>query len=160
MKFLGILALLIVAGAATAFAVLRDGEQEIAPMYQLATITQRDIVVTANAPGTVEPIRTVEVRSKASGEIFDMPVETGDAVAMGQLIVRVDPRVPQATLRQAQADLTLAQAQLDNAEAQLRRSEGLYETESITEQEYDTAKLSVASARAQIVSAERSLENE
>jgi HlyD family secretion protein len=159
MKFLAILALLIVAGAATAFAVLRNGEEDLAPMYQLATVTQRDIVVSANAPGTVEPIRTVEVRSKASGEIFDMPVETGDAVAMGQLIVRVDPRVPQATLRQAQADLTLAQAQLDNAEAQMRRSEGLFATESITEQEYDTAKLSVASARAQIVGAERSLEN-
>ena len=71
MRFLGILTLLIVAGAATAFAVLRNGEEDLAPMYQLATVTQRDIVVTANAPGTVEPIRTVEVRSKASGEIFD-----------------------------------------------------------------------------------------
>jgi len=159
MKFLGILTLLIVAGAATAFAVLRKGEEDFAPMYQLATVVERDIVVTASAYGTVEPIRTVEVRSKASGEIFDMPVEIGDAVNAGQLIVRVDPRVPQATLRQAEADLTLAQAQLDNAEAQMRRSEGLFATESITEQEYDTAKLSVASARAQIVGAERSLEN-
>jgi HlyD family secretion protein len=159
MKFLGILTLLILAGAATAFAVLRNGEEDLAPMYQLALVTERDIVVSASAPGTVEPIRTVEVRSKASGEIFDMAVEIGDAVIAGELMVRVDPRVPQATLRQAQADLTLAQAQLDNAEAQLRRAEGLYTTESITEQEYDTAKLSVASARAQIVSAERQLEN-
>jgi len=159
MKFLGILALFIVLGAATAFAVLRNGESNLAPMYQLALVTERDIVVSVSAPGTVEPIRTVEVRSKASGEIFDMPVEVGDAVTAGQLMVRVDPRVPQATLRQAQADLTLAQAQLNNAEAQLRRAEGLYATEAITEQEYDTAKLSVASARAQLVSAERSLEN-
>jgi HlyD family secretion protein len=159
MKFLSILTLLIIAGAATAFAVLRNGESDLVPMYQLALVTERDIVVSVSAPGTVEPIRTVEVRSKASGEIFDMPVEIGDAVSAGQLMVRVDPRVPQATLRQAQADLTLAQAQLNNAEAQLRRAEGLYATESITEQEYDTAKLSVASARAQLVSAERSLEN-
>jgi len=159
MKFLGILTLLIVLGAATAFAVLRNGESNVAPMYQLALVTERDIVVSVDAPGTVEPIRTVEVRSKASGEIFDMPVEVGDAVTAGQLLVRVDPRVPQATLRQANADLALAQAQLDNAEAQLRRSEDLYATQAITEQEYETAKLSVASARAQIVSAERSLEN-
>ncbi len=159
MKLLSILALLIIAGAATAFAVLRNGNEDLVPMYQLALVTERDIVVTASAPGTVEPIRTVEVRSKASGEIFDMSVEVGDVVSAGQLMVRVDPRVPQATLRQSQADLTLAQAQLDNAEAQLRRAEGLYATESITEQEYDDAKLAVASARAQIVSAERSLEN-
>jgi HlyD family secretion protein len=159
MKFIVMLTLLVVAGAATAFAVLRDGEEDIAPMYQLATVVERDIVVTASADGTVEPIRTVEVRSKASGEIFDMPVEIGDAVTAGQLMVRVDPRIPQATLRQAEADLTLARAQLENAEAQLRRAEGLYETESITEQEYDTARLSVASARAQLVRAERSLED-
>ena len=159
MKFIGILALLIIAGAATGYGVLRNGEEEVAPMYQLALITQRDIVVSANAPGTVEPIRTVEVRSKASGEIFEMPVEVGDAVSAGQLIVRVDPRVPQATLKQAQADLRLAQAQLDNAAAQLRRAEGLYESEAITEQEYDSAKLAVASGRAQLVRAERSLEN-
>jgi HlyD family secretion protein len=159
MKFLGILTLLIVLGAATAFAMLRNGHSEVAPMYQLAQVTERDIIVSVDAPGTVEPIRTVEVRSKASGEIFDMPVEVGDAVTAGQLLVRVDPRVPQATLRQANADLALAQAQLDNAESQLRRSEELYATQAITEQEYETAKLAVASARAQIVSAERSLEN-
>jgi len=159
MKRFGILIVLMVAVVATAFAVLRNGNEVLAPMYQLATVTRRDIIVSASAAGTVEPIRTVEVRSKASGEIFDMPVETGDAVTTGQLLLRVDPRVPQATLRQAEADLTLAQAQLENAQAQLRRSEGLFETESITEQEYDTAKLSVASARAQLVRAERSLED-
>ncbi|UCD24127.1 MAG: efflux RND transporter periplasmic adaptor subunit [Gemmatimonadota bacterium] len=159
MKALGILTLLILAGAATAFAFLKNGEEVVVPMYQLALVTERDIVVSANAPGTVEPIRTVEVRSKASGEIFDMPVEVGDAVSAGQLIVRVDPRVPQATLKEAQADLRLAQAQLENAEAQLRRAEGLYQSEAITEQEYDSAKLAVASGRAQLVRAERSLEN-
>ena len=159
MKRFGIVIVLMVAVVATAYAVLRNGHEALAPMYQLATITQRDIVVSASAAGTVEPIRTVEVKSKASGEIFEMRVETGDAVSAGELLVRVDPRVPQATLRQAEADLTLAKAQLENAEAQLRRSEGLFETESITEQEYETAKLSVASARAQLVRAERSLED-
>ncbi|UCG86972.1 MAG: efflux RND transporter periplasmic adaptor subunit [Gemmatimonadota bacterium] len=159
MKRFGIILILMVAVVATAFAVLRNGHEALAPMYQLASVTRRDIVVSASAAGTVEPIRTVEVKSKASGEIFEMPVETGDAVTTGQLLARVDPRVPQATLRQAEADLTLAQAQLENAEAQLRRAEGLFETESITEQEYDTAKLSVASARAQLVRAERSLED-
>ncbi len=159
MKRFGIVIVLMVAVVATAYAVLRNGHEALAPMYQLATVTQRDIIVSASAAGTVEPIRTVEVKSKASGEIFEMRVETGDAVSAGELLVRVDPRVPQATLRQAEADLTLARAQLENAEAQLRRSEGLFETESITEQEYETAKLSVASARAQLVRAERSLED-
>jgi HlyD family secretion protein len=116
-------------------------------------------VVSASAAGSVEPIKTVEVKSKASGEIFDIRVETGDAVGAGELIVRVDPRVPQATLRQAEADLTLAKAQLENAQSKLRRSEDLHKTQSITEQEYEDSRLAVASATAQLVRAERSLED-
>jgi len=132
-------------------------EEDTQQMYQLFTVQSRDIIVTASAAGTVEPIRTVEVKSKASGEIFELHVETGDVVKAGQLLVRVDPRVPQATLRQAQADLELAEAQLENAQAQLARSEGLFATKSITEQEYETTQLSVASANAQLVRAQRTL---
>ncbi len=134
-----------------------NGEEETQQMYQLLTVESRDIVVAASAAGTVEPIRTIEVKSKASGEIFELHVETGDEVRSGRLLVRVDPRVPQATLRQAQADLELAEAQLENAQAQLRRAEGLFETQSITEEEYDNTRLAVASANAQLVRAQRSV---
>jgi HlyD family secretion protein len=126
-------------------------------VYRLIPISTRDIVVSASAAGVVEPITTVEVKSKASGEIFEMRVETGDHVTAGELLVRVDPRVPQATLRQARADLVLAEAQLENAQAKLRRSEELHRTQSITDQEYEDSRLAVASAQAQLVRAERSL---
>ncbi len=153
--------IIIVVVAIAVFAATRffrsAEEEETQQMYQLLTVEERDIIVAASAAGTVEPIRTIEVKSKASGEIFELHVETGDVVRAGQLLVRVDPRIPQATLRQAQADLELAEAQLENAQAQLRRSEGLFETQSITEEEYDNTKLSVASANAQLVRAQRSL---
>lgn len=128
-------------------------------VYQLVPVSNRDISVSVSAAGSIEPIKTVQVKSKASGEIFAMPVETGDAVRAGDLLVQVDPRIPQATLRQARADIVLAQAQLENAQSRLRRSESLHETESITEQEYEDAKLAVANARASLVRAERSLED-
>ncbi len=159
MKRIGISAVLMAAIAVVAFVVLRNGEETLAPVYQKVPVTSRDIVVSASAAGSIEPITTVEVKSKASGELYEVRAETGDLVTAGELLIRVDPRVPQNTLRQAEADLELAQAQLDNALSQLRRSEELFGTQSITEQEYDTAKLSVASARAQLVRAERSLED-
>jgi HlyD family secretion protein len=153
--------IIIVVVTASVFAATRffrsSEEAEEHQMYQLFTVEERDIIVAASAAGTVEPIRTIEVKSKASGEIFQLHVETGDVVRPGQLLVQVDPRIPQATLRQAQADLELAEAQLENAQSQLRRSEGLFETQSITEEEYDNTRLSVASANAQLVRAQRSL---
>jgi len=122
-------------------------------------VSTRDIVVSASAAGSVEPVRTVEVKSKASGEILEVRVETGDRVRPGQLLVKVDPRVPQNALRQAEADLEVAKAQLTNAEAQFRRSEELYKSQSITETEWETAVLNSANAKAQLVRAERSAED-
>ena len=129
------------------------------PVYQLVPVVTRDIVVSASAAGAVEPITTVEVKSKASGEIIEVLVETGDAVTPGRRLIRVDQRVPQNALVQAEADLEVAQAELTNSQSQLRRSEELFKTQSITEQEYDTARLAAANARARLVRAERSLED-
>jgi len=129
------------------------------PVYEAVPVTTRDIVVSASASGAIEPITTIEVKSKASGEIVDVAVETGDLVQPGQLLVRVDPRVPRNALTQGQADLDVAKAQLENAQSQLRRSDELYKTQSITEQEYETANLAAANAKAQLVRAQRSYED-
>jgi len=135
-------------------------EQETeAPIYQMVPVVRRDIVVSASAAGTVEPVLTVEVKSKASGEILDVRVDTGDKVTAGQLLVKVDPRVPANALRQAEADLQVAQAQLTNAESQYRRSEELFKSQSITETEWEGAILAKANAVAQLVRAERSFED-
>jgi HlyD family secretion protein len=146
-------------GLALAAAAWACGDEVPLPVYQAVPVTTRDIVVSASAAGAIEPITTVEVKSKASGEITEVLVETGDAVRPGQRLIRVDPRVPQNALTQAEADLEVAKAQLANAESQLRRSEELFRTQSITEQEYDNARLAAANARAQLVRAQRSLED-
>ncbi len=140
-------------------ALIGCSEEEELPIYQLVPVVSRDIVVSASAAGVIEPITTVEVKSKASGEITEVRVETGDAVRAGQLLVKVDPRMPRNALRQAEADLEVAQASLANAESQLRRAEELHQSDLITEQDYEATSLQVANGRAQIVRAERTLED-
>jgi HlyD family secretion protein len=139
--------------------VLACGEEEVAPVYQKVPVATRDIVVSASAAGAVEPILTVDIKSKASGELLEVRVDVGDVVSPGQLLVKVDPRVPSNALRQAQADLDVAKASVTNAEAQFRRAEGLFQTQSITETEYESAVLTAANARAQLIRAERNLED-
>ena len=145
--------------AAVFLAVVGCTEQAEVPIFQLVPVSNRDITILASAAGSVEPILIVEVKSKASGEILDVRVETGDEVTRGKLLVRVDQRIPRNGLTQAEADLEVAQAQLSNAEAQLRRAQALYETQSITEQEFDDARLGQANAIASLVRAERSKED-
>lgn len=145
--------------AALAVVILGCTEETEEPVFQLFPVSTRDILVSASAAGSVEPVLTVEVKSKASGEILDVLVETGDLVTRGDLLVRVDQRIPRNALTQAEADLEVAHAQLANAEAQWRRAEALYQTQSITEQEFDDARLGRANANASLVRAERSLQD-
>ena len=133
-------------------------EAEI-PVYRLVPLETRDIVLSAEAAGTIEPVTTIEVKSKASGEIIQIAVETGDRVVRGDLLVRVDQRVARNALTQSEADLEVSEAQLDNARAQFERSEALHATQYISDEEYEAARLAVANARASLVRAERNLED-
>ncbi|MGH7608171.1 MAG: efflux RND transporter periplasmic adaptor subunit, partial [Gemmatimonadales bacterium] len=137
----------------------QPGDAEDPSRPRLAPVTTRDIVVSASAAGVIEPITLVEVKSKASGEIVDVPVDEGDAVRANQLLVRVDPRIPMNAVVQAEADSVVARAELDNADAQLERAETLHRTQAITDLEYEGAKLARATAYATLIRARRALED-
>lgn len=129
------------------------------PVYQAVPVERRDIVVSAEAAGVIEPYVTVEVKSKASGEILEVLADSGDRVEQGTLLLRIDQRQLRNALAQARADLEVAQARFTNAKAQLGRSEQLYRAESISETSYDQAVLDHATAKAEVVRSEAALEN-
>ena len=118
----------------------------------------RDLTITAEATGTIEPIRTVEVKSKASGEIMALHVDIGDRVLPGAPLAEVDPRDVRNGLNQAEADLQVAQARIEIARAQLERSVKLEEAGVITTEEHESKNLEHANAQAQLVKAQTNLE--
>ena len=130
-----------------------------APVYQAIPVERRSITVSVRAAGTVQPDTLVEVKSKASGEILDIKVETGQTVRRGDLLVRVDQRSARNSVAQAEAQLEVARARLANAETQKNRSDELFKSQSITTQELETATLGVANAKAEVVNAQVAVEN-
>lgn len=125
---------------------------------QTAPAEVRDLRITAEATGELEPVLKVEVKSKASGEILNLYVDSGDEVEPGTLLARVDPRDVQNAFDQAEADSVVAKARIDIAEAQLTRSRELLESEVITAQEYESRQLEFANAQAAMVRAQTNLE--
>lgn len=125
---------------------------------QTEPVTRRDIVIDAQANGVVEPINVVEVKSKASGLITRMPVETGTNVRPGDLIVQVDQRDVQNQYNQADADLKAAEARMEVSSAQKRRADEMFRQRVITAQEHETAALDFANATAAVVRARASLD--
>jgi HlyD family secretion protein len=109
-------------------AVLLAGcRKEVPPLPYLAVAVEpRDIIVSANASGTVQPDTTVEVKTRASGEVLEVKVETGQKVERGTLLLRIDPRQLRNAVAQAQADLEAAQAQQTTTSAQRKRAEELF----------------------------------
>jgi HlyD family secretion protein len=130
-----------------------------APVYQAVPVERRDIVVSAEAAGVIEPHVTVEVKSKASGEILEVLADSGDRVERGTLLLRIDQRQLRNTLAQAKADLEVARARLANAKAQLRRSEKLFKAQSLSETSYDQSVLDHATAKAEVVRSVAAVEN-
>ena len=118
---------------------------------QAVPVERRTIVVEVEATGVVEPINVVEVKSKSSGQIVRMPVETGSNVKPGDLLVQLDTRDVKNQYDQTLADVRAAEANLAVSAAQKRRSDTLFAQQIITAQEHETASLAYANAQAQAV---------
>jgi HlyD family secretion protein len=125
---------------------------------QTVPVTRQTIVIDAQAAGTVEPINVVEVKSKASGVITRMTVETGTAVKPGDLLAQVDTRDVQNQYNQALADVRAAEARQAVATAQKRRADEMFRARVITAQEHEASTLDFANAQAQVVRARASLD--
>src|SRR5437867_5626388 len=152
---------LVLVGLAAVAAVLvvrgsrhRSGTQEI----MAVPVERRDIALTIEATGTVEPIDLVEVKSKASGQIVRMPVQVGSVVRRGDLLAQIDPRDVQNQYSQALAALQAAQARVDISLIQKKRSDDLFVGQVITADEHESATLDYANAQAALVKARTDLD--
>jgi HlyD family secretion protein len=134
-------------------------EQSTAPIYDSATVERASISVSVGSSGVVEPLATVEVKSKASGEILELFVETGDYVEEGTLLVHIDPRTVRNRLAQAEAALKAAQSRRQISVSQMERAERLVKSGTFTEADHEQAALELANAEAQVVSTEVEVEN-
>ena len=126
--------------------------EKVQPLpIETAAVARRTIVLEATASGQVEPINVIEVKSKSSGQITEMTVETGSLVQPGQLLIQLDPRVVQQQLSQAVADSVAASAKLAVSKAQKDRNDKMFADKIITAQEYETAQLDYANSVASMI---------
>jgi len=134
-------------------------EQAITPTFDTAQVSRGMIEVNVSSAGLVEPLATVEVKSKASGEVLKLHVETGDFVEAGTLLVHIDPRTVRNRLDQAEAELKAANSRRTIAQSQMKRAESLVQQGTFTEADLEQATLDLANAEATVVTARVSVEN-
>ena len=114
------------------------------------------IIVMAN--GVVKSIDRIEIKSKASGEIVELPVEEGDFISQGDLIARLDQKDERAEVAQAQADFDIATAELKQAQSTFVRRNQLFQDNLISEEEQGQIELDLAVAKGKVIQASTTLE--
>ena len=139
------------------------GSSEEAPkettFYKKENVVQKRLELNIEASGIIEAISSVEIKSKASGEVLFLGAEVGDYVQKGSILGQIDQRTPKNILDQAKSDLEAAKVRLSNAKSQFERGEELHSKGSISDKAFEDIQENFAQARSTLVRTEVSFEN-
>jgi membrane fusion protein, multidrug efflux system len=148
------------------------GAQSAPPDVSVAQVAQQDVPIFGEWIGTLDGFTNADVRAQVSGYLMKQGYQEGAFVKQGQLLFEIDPRPFQAVLDQSLGQLAQARAQLANAQAVQHRTEldvnrytPLAAEQAASQQDLDNAiqndlaaRATVATAQAQIKSAEAAIE--
>ena len=127
--------------------------------YKKENIATKKLELSIEASGIIEAISSVEIKSKASGEILLLGAEVGDNVKKGAILGQIDQRTPKNILDQAKSDLEAARVRLDNAKSQYERGMELHKNGSISDKSFEDYQESYAQAKSTLVRTEVTYEN-
>lgn len=115
---------------------------------EVADSTIDTLRVRINAVGTLEADALVEVRPEVSGVITRIPVEEGQSVARGQVLMTLEDRETRAQADAAAAAESRARTEAANLAQQLERNRGLLASGAISQQAFDDIESGTEAAQA------------
>ena len=127
--------------------------------YKKQETTPERLEVSIEASGVIEAISSVEIKSKASGEVLFLGAEVGDFVDRGFMLAQIDQRTANNIVDQTKSDLEAAKVRLLNAESQYDRGIELHKQSSISDKDFEDIKENYAQAKSTLVRNEVSFEN-
>lgn len=136
-----------------------EDKSEQTTFYKKETVEQKNLELTIEASGVIEAISSVEIKSKASGEILYLGAEVGDYIEKGSMLGQIDQRTPTNILDQSKSDLEAAKVRLENAESQYKRGKELHSQGSVSEKDFEDIQESLAQAKSTLVRTQVTYDN-
>jgi HlyD family secretion protein len=155
-KIIIILGVVVVVAIIIVANVLKSGEKTY--KVQADKVQKSDITSVATANGKIAPITDVKISAYVPAKIIRLPVEEGDLVKRGQLLVQLDDTEYRAATNQAKAQLASAKASLEQAQLVYERKKELFEKKLSSKEQYDMAKTDLDLAKARHEQAVASLD--
>ena len=127
--------------------------------YKKQNTETKKLELSIEASGVIEAISSVEIKSKASGEILFLGAEVGDFIEKGSVLGQIDQRTPTNILDQSKSDLDASKVRLLNAESQFNRGKELHKNASISDKDFEDIQENLAQAKSTLVRTEVAYEN-
>ena len=118
-----IILFLIIAGG---FLYFMNGNENQGTGFATATISRGDLRQVVTATGEIQPLNTINVGSQVSGTIEAIYVDYNSKVKKGDVLLKIEPSVLQASVDEAYASLVSAESQLNYAKSEYERNKELF----------------------------------
>ncbi|MBI5380465.1 MAG: efflux RND transporter periplasmic adaptor subunit [Opitutae bacterium] len=126
---------------------------------QIAAVEQTDVPRRIDSVGTVQALRTVAVKSQVDGIVAKIHFREGDEVKAGDLLVTLDQRPFENSLRIARADLANARAEAARAAADAERYQRLDRQEAVSKEQLSTLLTKAETTKALVQAKEAAVAN-
>lgn len=128
-------------------------KQQTTPIVSVTTtkVVQKNVMLTANAIGNVQPTIAVSIKSRVEGQLLSVGFKEGEYVKASQIIFEIDPHPYQVALDQAKANLARDKAQLENLQKLLVRYDQLIKKGYVSKQDYDASVANMKAAAATVL---------
>lgn len=151
-----ILVVLLLGGIGIWYFLYRKKDNKIYVITEKPQIGYISKSVTAT--GTIQPVDTVAVGSQVSGTIAKIYTDFNARVTKGQLIAEMDKSLFIAQVDQYKANLELSKATLTYQKSNFDRQSLLFNTGSISKADYETAQDQYLTAKASVASVQAQLD--
>lgn len=143
-----------------------DQPKEEVLRYKTAAVEQGNIAQTVTASGTLNPVALINVGSQVSGTVIELNADFNDRVKKGQVLLKLDPIIFNAQIKQSMASLASAEANRRLALANFERNQKLVAQSYISnvtleqsKRELDVADANLKLSNAQLDRVRADLEN-
>lgn len=159
LKQISLLAVSATALIATLPSCKGKGEQQQAPVPELAVITvgEEDTKLETGYPTTLRGENDVDIRPQISGFLTKVNVEEGQRVSKGQVLFTIDQVSLQAAVDAGVASVEVAQANVNTAQTNANNNKILLDKNIISAPAYQTSVDALNAAKAQLNQAQANL---